>query len=111
MPYECGDIVLIPFPFSDLTTTKKRPVLIPTPQDRHGDVVMLAITSQASQDHIIPIRNQDLADGHLPKQSFIRTDKLFTLSGALIIRKVASLDKAAYESVIQQTCQCLGLDV
>ena len=40
-----GDLVLIPFPFSDLNTTKKRPVLVLTKPDHHGDFVGLAVTS------------------------------------------------------------------
>ena len=40
-----GDLVGIPFPYSDLTTKKRRPVLVLTAPDRHGDFMGLAVTS------------------------------------------------------------------
>lgn len=40
-----GDLVLIPFPYSDLNAAKKRPVLVLTAPDRHGDFIALAVTS------------------------------------------------------------------
>ncbi len=49
MTPEPGDIVLIPFPFSDLSTSKRRPVLALTSPDRHGDFIAVGITSVAQQ--------------------------------------------------------------
>ncbi len=40
-----GDLVFIPFPYSDLRAVKKRPVLALTVPDRHGDFIGLAVTS------------------------------------------------------------------
>ncbi len=51
--YKAGHIVLVRFPFADLTTTKKRPGLVVSPlafTARQGDVVVLAITSQPQKD-------------------------------------------------------------
>ncbi len=48
--YNRGDVVLVPFPFSDQTTTKKRPAVIissNTYNDTSRDIVIMAITSQA----------------------------------------------------------------
>jgi len=45
--YEFGNIVLIPFPFTDQTTTKKRPaVVVNSAAYRHPDIILMAITSQ-----------------------------------------------------------------
>ncbi len=38
------DLVLIPFPYADLGSSKKRPVLVLTNPDRHGDFIALAVT-------------------------------------------------------------------
>jgi hypothetical protein len=44
--FERGDMVLIPFPFSDLSATKKRPVLLPTCPGAYGDFIGLPVTSR-----------------------------------------------------------------
>jgi len=49
MPYEFGDVVLVPFPFTDQTATKKRPAIVVSNQIYNGDrpdVVVMAVTSQ-----------------------------------------------------------------
>ncbi len=40
-----GDLVGIPFPYSDLKAEKRRPVLVITPRDRYGDFICAAVTS------------------------------------------------------------------
>ena len=53
--YNRGDVVLVPFPFSDQTTTKKRPAVIissNTYNDTFRDIVIMAITSQAIREGI-----------------------------------------------------------
>ena len=48
-PYKRGDIVLVLFPFTDLTSSKRRPALVVSPDpfnDGMQDVVLAAITSQ-----------------------------------------------------------------
>ena len=50
---EAGDIVLVRFPFTDLTADKKRPAVVLSPRvyaDRFGDVVLMPLTSQADQE-------------------------------------------------------------
>ena len=64
--YRRGDIVLVPFPFTDLSFTKKRPALVVSPDkfNEHAqDVVLVAITSQPSDSEglceTITIRMED----------------------------------------------------
>lgn len=49
-----GDIVLLPFPFTDLSAVKKRPVLVLSDEDSLGDFLALAITSQSSRPSALP---------------------------------------------------------
>lgn len=50
-----GDIVGLPFPFSDLASRKKRPVLVLTQADYQGDFMGLAITSVLTEDNAVSI--------------------------------------------------------
>ena len=57
-PYKRGDIVLVPFPFTDLTSSKKRPALVISPDSfnsQQQDLVVVAITSQLtdSKDSVV----------------------------------------------------------
>lgn len=49
--YEFGDVILVPFPFTDQTTTKKRPAVVVSSnsyQRERSDLILIAITSQAN---------------------------------------------------------------
>jgi mRNA interferase MazF len=83
-----GDVVVIPFPFSDLSGSKRRPALVVA--DWGGDDVMLCqITSQSKRDGLeLPLTEADFDNGRLPIASHIRPNKLFT-ADKRIIRNVA----------------------
>ena len=51
---ERGDLLLVPFPFSDLSAAKRRPVLALTAADRHGDFIELPVTSRPQTEHGLP---------------------------------------------------------
>jgi mRNA interferase MazF len=99
MKYSKGDIVVIPVPFTDNQTTKKRPAVVVSNEDVHarGDIVVVQITSQNKNDMFsFPLLDTDLTIA-LPKQSYIRTYKLFVLEECLIEKKVSSLTMSAYK--------------
>ena len=65
--YSFGDIVLVSFPFTDLTATKKRPALVVSPDSFNAagrDLVLLAITSQLTADRdTVPLEGKDFQAG------------------------------------------------
>jgi len=81
-----GDVVVLPFPFSDLSASKKRPALVIAPLDIHDDVILCMITSSAKDKDAIPLRLADFQEGSLPHDSYIRPNRLFTADGEIIIR-------------------------
>lgn len=100
-----GDIVVVPFPFSDLTNQKKRPALVLATMTG-DDLILCQITSKAVSDaYALPISDADLAQGALQQDSNIRPNRLFTADSRIILRRVGVLAApklhAALECVIQ----------
>lgn len=101
---EPGEILGIPFPYTNLETTKRRPIVLMTSPDRHGDIVTLAITSAPTAEHAVRITSDDLQQGVLPKTSWIRCDKIFTLNADIVTKRYGMLDAATQARV--RTCFC-----
>ena len=106
MNYKQKEIVLVPFPFSDLTNIKKRPVLIVSNSEfnsRNEDVVVCAITSAEYQDdYSLSINNNSLEYGVFPESSVIKTHKLFTLAQSKIIKKFSIINDECFEVVVDR---------
>ena len=90
--YKQGEIVLVPFPYSDLSSTKRRPLLIASNNkynEKCNDVVVCVISSQISKHdaYSIDLSNDDLEYGILPEKSTIKTHKLFTIDKNKILKK------------------------
>ena len=87
-----GDVVVMPFPFSDLSSTKPRPALIII--DLPGqDVVLAAITSTQSDPNAIGLQTSDFQKGRLNHPSFIHPTKLFTADRSLIKYTVGNISE------------------
>lgn len=90
MQIEQGSIILVPFPFTDLSGHKTRPALVLSNKHFSGeDVIVCAITTQLAFEHSLVLSDQDLADGRLPLTSHVRYGKLATLERSLIQKVVA----------------------
>lgn len=81
--YKQGDVVLVSFPFTDLTSAKKRPALVLSPDvfnRLNEDLVLAAITSQITEDESGFLLGQnDFVGGELPRKSMIKLGKMFTI--------------------------------
>ena len=92
--YKRGDIVLVSFPFTDLSSSKRRPALVISPDTFNGqmqDLVVVAITSQLTEQNAVTIEQGDCVDGMLPKASAVKLAKLFTIDSTLIIKRICAL--------------------
>ena len=103
--YKRGDIVLVTFPFTDLTSSKKRPALVISPDSFNAsnqDVVLVAITSQPGDDpNSILLDGQDFIGGKLPKRSTVKLTKVFTIHSALIAKRICGLKKQRMEEILK----------
>ena len=109
--YKQGEIVLIPVPFTDLSSSKKRPVLIIS-SDKYNtesqDMIVVAITSNPKQTGI-SINNTDMIRGQLPKPSIIRSDKIYTLNQGIVVKSIGSISKTVQDSVKSEICTLIEL--
>ena len=95
-----GELVLVPFPFSDLSQSKVRPAVCLAHAGR-GDWVLCQITSSPYGDPAaIPLNAPDFASGALLIASFARPGKLFTAHSGLMVRSVGILTPAAFVQVL-----------
>ena len=86
--YQQGDIVLIPYPYTDLSSAKRRPVVILSKDAINRDFFIVAkITSVLRSDGLsFLLKNTDL-ENPIPKTSEVRTNEVFTAHKSLIIKK------------------------
>ncbi|MBK9053773.1 MAG: type II toxin-antitoxin system PemK/MazF family toxin [Chloroflexi bacterium] len=95
-----ASIVIIPFPFSDLSATKLRPAVV-LADTSQGDWLLCQITSNPYSDsQAIEITKSDLKKGALNTVSFVRPMKLFTANEALMLKRVAILKDATYKAIL-----------
>ena len=91
-----GDLVLIPIPFTDLTSQKRRPVIVISNDAYHrlgGDMVVVAMTSNPSQTpYSFTLNSHDLATGSLNRPGTVRVGKVYTLASSLIVKTFAQVD-------------------
>tara|TARA_Y100000310_G_scaffold328062_1_gene395483 strand:- start:26859 stop:27194 length:336 start_codon:yes stop_codon:yes gene_type:complete len=103
MTYEQGEIVIVPFPFSDLSNIKNRPVLVISKNqdnDSVEDIITCGITSHLKNTkYSLFIDNNDLEEGEIPSKSRIKIDKLFTIKKNIIQKKVAKINKETLKKV------------
>ncbi len=85
---EQGDIVLIPVPFTDLSSQKKRPVIIVSNNLYNrttSDIVVVAMTSNPyTSTYSFEIDSKDLKQGKLNRPGHIRVDKVYTLAQSIV---------------------------
>ena len=102
-----GDIVVVPFPFSDLTYSKRRPALVISSLEG-DDIILCQITSQAVKDkYAIQLCDQDFAEGGLKKQSNIRPNRIFTADRHIVLYKVGSLKREKVKEVIDKITELI----
>ena len=112
MTFNAFDVVVVPFPFTDRATTKRRPALILSDTQTYnrpvGQAVMAMITSAKNSDWPLDFEIQDLDAAGLPSASIVRM-KLFTLDEQLIIRKAGTLGEIDQIKATEVLRQLLNL--
>ncbi len=86
-----GDVVVLPFPFSDLSKSKRRPALV-VAKLGGDDIILCQITSEARVDNYsIALCDNDFKTGKLNLASLIRPNRLFTADKSIVIYRIGFL--------------------
>ena len=118
MMFKQRDIILIPIPFTDLASQKKRPAIVISSDkynDTSEDIIVVALTSNVKkQDFTIVITSEDLEDGKLKTTSMIRVDKIYTLNKSIVLKQFGRIKSSVLAKIkttllklIEQADQCL----
>ena len=103
-----GDVVVVPFPFSDLTQAKRRPALV-LAELSGDDVILSQITSQNIKDsYSIPLEIEDFESGSLNRNSNIRPNRIFTADQKILLYKIGRLKRDKIEETISGLIKILS---
>lgn len=102
--YNQREIVLVPLPYSDLSSFKRRPVVIISNNQynkKFPDTLVCVITSNLfKDDYSADLNNAALESGLLPENSVIKCHKLFTIEQSKIIRRFSIINQTKFDEII-----------
>ncbi|RLF47180.1 MAG: type II toxin-antitoxin system PemK/MazF family toxin [Thermoplasmata archaeon] len=102
-----GDVVVVPFPFSDLTQAKRRPALV-VAELEGDDLILCQITSQYVKDrYAVSINESDFETGSLRQRSNVRPNRIFTADRHIILYRVGHLRSEKLNEVIDKIVEIL----
>jgi len=110
-----GDVVLVPFPFTDLTTEKLRPAVIVSVDPQRIDVIIAFISSVVSPedlaetDYVLRQDDADFLKTGLKKTSTFRMRKLLTIERSRIIRRLGRVSPAIQKELDKRLRRAVGL--
>lgn len=95
-----GSVVLVKFPFSDLSASKLRPAVVLAYAER-ADWILCQITSNPYSDpNAVPIEGADFVSGSLRRASFARPGKLFSANEALMLKVAGVLQDQKLNEIL-----------
>jgi len=103
---EQRDLLLVPFPFSDQSGRKVRPVIVVSNNEFNKfsqDIIVIGVTSNILKDrYTINLTNNDLDEGKLFTNCTIKTENLLKLDKELIIKKIGKINKETLKDIIDK---------
>ena len=98
------DLVLLPFPFSDQSGKKVRPVLIISNSKYNNashDVIVLAVSSKIEGKFKVILTEDDFEKGNVKVKSCIRVDSILKISKSFVIKRIGRLNEAPFMEAIR----------
>ena len=108
-PLTKGDIVLFPFPFTDLSSRKLRPCLVLS-NEMGEDILLCQITSRSTvpDNFSTEVRKDETLGGSLQIDSLVRANMLFTAEKSQILKKICSISDRKYKLVVEKIIQLVS---
>jgi mRNA interferase MazF len=103
-----GEVVVVPFPFSDLSSSKRRPALVIAALEG-DDVILCQITSKSvSDNYSIPLLLSDFKSGTITQDSNIRPNRLFTADSNIILYQAGELKPSKLQEVVNKIIEIIS---
>ena len=106
--YKKGDIILIRFPFTNVTDFKVRPALVIRDQNDEDLTVLPISTTVNMKRQDIAIKKSHYATSPLSIPSVVRLRKITTLHGALVVKKISEVNREFLGEVLSALFRYLG---
>ena len=106
-----GSVVLVPFPFSDLSQSKRRPAVVLAGAER-GDWILCQVTSKPYADaRAVELTDNDFVQGSLRITSYARPAKLFTAHESLFVSEVGVLSVGSLKKITDEVVAVIQRNV
>ena len=104
MKIEQRDLVLIPIPFTDLSSNRKRPVIVISCQEYNEsteDIIVVGVTSNIKDKtpYSFVISNDNMEDGKIKMESRVRADKIYTLAKSIVVKKFGKVNEKTHNKI------------
>lgn len=109
-----GDVVLVPFPFTDLAATKVRPALVVSADPQGGDLTLAFVSSvvpagAGARDVVLNEDDPAFPGSGLKRTSVFRMSKLVTLNRSLVARRLGGITQDVQARLDECLRRALGL--
>ena len=106
-----GAVVLVPFPFSDLSQAKLRPAIVLADVGRDDWILCQIPSTPYGDPRATPLADDNFATGSLRVASYARPGKLFTAHRRLMVTRVGQLKPQAFQNIVDATIHILRSSV
>jgi len=102
-----GDVVVVPFPYSDLSNVRRRPAFV-IANLQGDDLILCQITSRSIRDeYAIELRERDFEEGSLRQISNIRPNCIFTADSHIVLYKAGKIKMTKLKDVVDTVVRIL----
>lgn len=105
------DILLVPFPFSDQSGRKVRPVIVVSNNEFNEDsedIIVVGVATNISKDkYTIFLTNKDVEEGKLITRCCVKTENILKIDKELVIKKIGSIKKDTLKKIVNKIIESL----